>query len=264
MKLVNSTTLIAALALTATGPVFAADPCQAFGPQAPRDIANSDGSNPQDFPIAPPSVALNLCNLHTHTNAEHKGPGFSVSAGNGDHGGFKCNETDQLTAAELADDGDCQGACYGIKPGNTIEAHWVYSSCQVGPGAELAACSSASCANPTLRVETQVFLVVNDDNALDFRDFGYDDVAANAVHQPKSLPMGTGTPIVFKGSTTGTSYTQAVCSPLQVTWSVRPNCARVSYSSLKAWFENGNVFEEVHSHGVRQLVTAPELLSPIN
>jgi hypothetical protein len=35
-------------------------------------------------------------------------------------------------------------------------------------------------------------------------------------------------------------------------------------ASLDAWAESGNVFNETKSHGVRQLVTAPELLSEIN
>lgn len=83
------------------------------------------------------------------------------------------------------------------------------------------------------------------------------------LHQPLSLPGGTGTPVVFTGSTTGPKYTQSTCSPLQVSWSVRPTCAKLDISSLHAWAEKGNVFNETHSHGVRQLVTAPELLSPI-
>lgn len=264
MKFTIAAVLIAALVSIATNPVGAAELCHGFGPQTPRDISDSTGRNPQTFPIAPPSDQLNLCNIHTHTNAEHKGPGFSVSAGKGDHGGHRCNETDQLTTAELKDPSNGNGAYFGIKPGDTIEVHWVFSSCQVTPGPGLTSCSSASCTNPTLRVETQVFLVVNDDNALDFRDFDYDPGSANAQHQPKALPTGTGTPIVFTGSTTGPSFTQSICSPLQVTWSVRPTCAKVSYNSLNAWVENDDVFEETRTQGVRQLVTAPELLSPIN
>jgi hypothetical protein len=49
-----------------------------------------------------------------------------------------------------------------------------------------------------------------------------------------------------------------------VTWSVRPECAKLDIGSLHKWASDGNVFKENHSHGVRQLVTAPELLSPIN
>ena len=36
---------------------------------------------------------------------------------------------------------------------------------------------------------------------------------------------------------------------------------RLDIASLHRWAADGNVFEEHHSHGVRQLVTAPELLA---
>ena len=206
---------------------------------------------------------MNLCNIHTHTNAEHKGPGFSISAGAGEHGGYKCNEGESLTAAELEDPTHGHGAFHGIKPGDTIEVHWVHTSCDITPGKGLGSCLSDACANPQLRVETQVFLVVNDKNALNFNDFVYAGNMVNGLHQAKGLPSGTGDPVVFAGSTTGPKYTQETCSPLQVTWSVRPACAKVDVSSLYKWAKDGNIFEEDHSHGVRQLVTAPALLAPI-
>jgi hypothetical protein len=235
--------------------------CTSFGPQTPRDISNFVGTNPTSFPMAPPASEMNLCNVHTHTNAEHKGPGFSVSAGEGEHGGFQCNETASLTPQELAPV-EGEGAFEGVKPGDTIEVHWVFSSCDVAPGKGLGACLTEECVDPLLRVETQVFLVVNDPTAMNFNDFDYGD-AQSGKHQPKSVPAGTGTPVVFLGSTTGPSYTQSVCSPAQVTWSVRPTCAKVDIGSLNAWAAKGNAFQEVESHGVRQLVTEPALLSPI-
>ncbi len=241
----------------------AAELCQGYGPQTPRDIANVAGTNARIFTLATDASQMNLCNIHTHTNAEHKGPGFSVSGGEGEHGGYKCNGTESLTAAELEDPTHGHGAFHGIVPGDTIEVHWVHSSCDVSPGKGLGSCLSEQCANPELRVETQVFLVVNDSNALDFADFTYDGNMSNGLHQAKSLPGGSGNPVVFAGSTTGPKYTQSTCSPLQVTWSVRPSCSKVDVNSLYKWAEDGNVFEEDHSHGVRQLVTAPELLSEI-
>ena len=123
---------------------------------------------------------------------------------------------------------------------------------------------SEACANPQLRVEAQVFLVVNDPNALDFADFAYAGTMVNGLHQARALPSSTGDPIVFAGSTTGPIYTQEKCSPLQVTWSVRPTCAKIDVGSLYKWAEDGNVFNETHSHGVRQLVTSPELLADID
>lgn len=259
----NRAVFAVSVALFCTSTVVAKELCQGFGPQTPRDIANFGGSNARIFTLAPPATKMNLCNIHTHTNAEHKGPGFSVSAGDGEHGGYKCNNTDSLSATELKDPSQGHGAFHGIKPGDTIEVHWVHSSCDVAPGKGLGSCLSDKCANPELRVETQVFLVVNNSKALNFADFTYDGNMVGGLHQAKSLPSGTGKPVVFAGSTTGPKYTQSVCSPLQVTWSVRPNCAKIDVNSLYKWAKDSNVFKEDHSHGVRQLVTAPELLSQI-
>lgn len=237
--------------------------CLDAGPQTPRDISNTLGLNAVTFPFAPDPSEMNLCNIHTHTNAEHKGPGFSVFVDNTDHGGYACNDGDQLTEAELA---AAPGAFKGVKPGDTIEVHWVHTSCDATPGEGLGACVPEGCTDPLLRVEAQVFQVVNDASALNFMDMVYDqDSAANGgMHQAKSIPSNTGSPVLFRGSTTGPSYTQATCSPAQVTWNVRPRCAKLDINSLHSWAEQGNVFNETKSQGVRQLVTAPELLAPID
>jgi len=238
--------------------------CTDFGPQTPRDISNTMGINPVMFDLAPASTEMNLCNIHTHTNAEHKGPGFSVFVNNTDSGGYACNDAANLTATELFDPYQGKGAYKGVKPGDTIEVHWVHTSCDITPGEGLGSCLSDTCTDPLLRVEAQVFLVVNDpENALDFTKMAYGGNMVNGKHQPMMIPSDTGEPIIFRGSTTGPSFDQTTCSPLNVTWSVRPNCARVDISSLHRWAEEGNVFNETKSHGVRQLVTAPELLSPI-
>lgn len=238
--------------------------CEGFGPQTPRDISSVIGTNPVKFKRAPSPKKLNLCNIHTHTNAEHKGPGFNIFVNDSKHGGYACNGTPDLTAKELIDPAGGNGAYKGVKPGDTIEVHWVHSSCDITPGPGLGSCLSDTCENPLLRVETQVFLVVNNPKkALDFTDFDYGGLSETGFHQPKSLPRKTGKPVVFLGSTTGPKYTQSVCSPLNVTWSVRPNCAKLDIGSLHRWADQGNVFNEAKSHGVRQLVTAPELLSEI-
>ena len=234
--------------------------CLSAGPQTPRDITLVSGSNPVMFPMAPSYENMNLCNIHTHTNAEHKGPGFSIFVGATDDGGYACNMTADLTAAELA---PAPGAYKGVKPGDTIEVHWVHTTCDAEPGEGLGACVPEGCTDPVLRVEAQVFLVVNDADALDFTEMAYGaGYRVDGRPQAKMIPSDTGTPIEFLGSTTGPSYTQSTCSPAQVTWNVRPNCAKVDINSLHRWAE-GNVFNETQSHGVRQLVTAEPLLSPI-
>lgn len=233
--------------------------CLDAGPQTPRDIAGVYGLNSVTFPKAPPSTEMNLCNIHTHTNAEHKGPDFSVFVNDSDYGGYACNATQDLTEAELT---PVEGAYGKVKPGDTIEVHWVHTTCDAAPGEGLGACVPETCTDPLLRVEAQVFLVVNDESAADFTELAAVR-QAGGVWQPGGIPSSTGTPVSFRGSTTGPSYNQMQCSPAQVTWSVRPQCTKLDINSLHAWAEEGNVFNETKSHGVRQLVTAPELLSPI-
>ncbi len=237
--------------------------CLDMGPQTPRDISNVEGTNAFDFPMAPAYTQMNLCNIHTHTNAEHKGPDFSIFVNDTDSGGYACNETSSLTEAQLVDPTNGDGAFKGVKPGDTIEVHWVHTSCDIKPGEGLGSCLSDECTNPLLRVEAQTFLLVNDSSALNFNDYDYSGAVRNGFHQADAVPGDMGTPIVFRGSTTGPSYNQSTCSPLNVTWSVRPQCAKLDISTLHAWAEKGNAFNETKSHGVRQLVTAPELLSPI-
>ena len=235
--------------------------CVGYGPQAPRDIDNVMGTNKRIFTSAPSYKEMNLCNIHFHNNAEHKAKAFSIYAGEGEHGhggGYQCGISKSLSQAELMPPkGD---VCNGLKPGDTIEVHWVHSSCDIKPGKGLGSCLSESCANPNLRVETQVFTVVNDSSALNFNDLTYDGNMVNGYHQAKALPTNVGKPLEFMGSTTGPKYTEQQCSPMQVTWGVRPQCAKVNINSLGKWCK-GNVFKENHAHGVRKLVTNPALLS---
>lgn len=242
--------------------------CTGFGPQTPRDIDALAGENARIFSFAPSYEEMNLCNIHFHENAEHKAKDFSIFAGEGSHGydsGYKCNMSQHLTPAELAptEEAICKGEHGDLVPGDTIEVHWVFSSCDVAPGKGLGSCVSEKCANPNLRVETQVFTLVNDSNALDFNTLAYAGNMVNGKHQPKNLPANTGKPVVFTGSTTGPSYSDSTCSPYQVTWSVRPKCAKVDINSVGKWCKEGNAFKEDHAHGVRKLVTNPKLLSEI-
>lgn len=231
--------------------------CEDFGPQTPLDIDQISGENPVKFSLAQPASKMNLCNLHFHEGAEHKAKDFSIYKGEGDHGyggGYQCGISKKLSESEMMPTKEtiCKGEHGELKPGDTIEVHWVHTSCDVEPGPTLGSCLSESCGNPELRVETQVFTLVNDPDALDFND----------LKLASDLPKNTGTPVEFLGSTTGPKYTEAVCSPYQVTWSVRPQCAKLDINSVGQWCK-GNMFEEDHAHGVRKLVTNPKLLSDI-
>ncbi|MGD8952726.1 MAG: delta-class carbonic anhydrase [Desulfobacterales bacterium] len=254
--------LVLALVLVSAN-ISASDVCMGYGPQTPRDIDNPAGENKSIISMAPNYTEMNLCNLHFHVNAEHKAKDFSIYAGdgvNGLGGGYKCNDGESLTNSELQK--PATNFCKDVKPGDTIEVHWVYTSCEVKPGKGLGSCFSDSCVNPHLRVESQVFAVVNDSSALNFMDFIYGGDIVNGYHQAKALPTHTGTPVTYLGSTTGPDYTDQKCSPFQGTWSVRPKCAKIDINSLSEWCKD-NVFGENHAHGVRKLVANPKLLEHI-
>jgi hypothetical protein len=145
-------------------------------------------------------------------------------------------------------------------PGDTIELHYVHTSAQVQPGPTLGACLSPSIGNPQLRVETQVYVLVNDSAAADFVELT-EVGERNGYAQAVNIPNNTGTPIEYAGSTTGPSYNETG-SPFQVSWSVRPQVMKVDISTVKTWFED-NIFAEDHAHAVRNLVLNPNLLAPI-
>lgn len=235
-----------------------------FGPQSPRDLDSVDGSNTRTFEAAPAYTDMNLCNIHFHESAEHRGGEFTTLRGNGNGAGYGTGYvySGELTEAELAPVENEIGAGEhgGLVPGDTIEVHYVHSTAQVVPGPTLGACLSESIANPQLRVETQVFVLVNDESALDFvhlTEIG----EVNGLQQALNIPSDTGEPIQYAGSTTGPSYNEKG-SPLQVSWSVRPQVAKVNIQTVGNWFAD-NVFDEDHAHGVRNLVMNPALLSAI-
>ena len=235
---------------------------QGFGPQSPRDISAFVGENPRFFNPAPAYTEMNLCNIHFHKNAEHKGGEFTQYAGNGDGQGYDTGYQygGHLSAAELAPTQApiCPSSHGSLVPGDTIEVHYVHSSAQVGPGPTLGACLSESIKNPQLRVEAQVFVLVNDKRAADFRELARHGLV-NGRHQAWRMPNDSGTPVQYPGSTTGPSYNEKA-SPLQVTWRVRPKVQKVNAESVGAWCK-GNAFKEDHAHGVRNLVTNPDLLA---
>lgn len=235
-----------------------------FGPQSPRDIDQDYGINQRLFGTAPNRSKMNLCNIHFHENAEHKGGNFTTYAGNGDGKGFETGfkYDGQLSEAQLepVKAKVCAAKGNPLQSGDTLEVHFVYSSAQVKPGPTLGACLAESTMNPGLRVEGQVIVLANDKNALDFKHLTKIK-NKNGYFQAINIPTNTGTPVEYLGSTTGPSYNEKA-SPLQVSWSVRPEVAVVDIHSVKKWCDK-NVFEEDFAHGVRNLVQNPKLLSPI-
>lgn len=235
-----------------------------FGPQSPRDINQLNGTNQRLFGTSPDYTSMNLCDIHFHENAEHKGGEFTLYAGNGDGegNGTGYKYTGTLTEAELTPLGRVVGAGENgdLVPGDTIEIHFVHSTAQVGPGPTLATCLNDQIGNPQLRVETVVGVLVNDSNAADFTKMA-EIVQTDNLYQAGDIPDTLGEAVMYAGSTTGPGYNEKG-SPFQVTWNVRPSVLKIDISSIEAWL-NDNPFKEKHAHGVRNLVKAPSLLSSI-
>jgi len=240
-----------------------------FGPQAPRDIDSVKGNNARIFSAAPASTSMNLCNIHFHKNAEHKAHDFSVYAGNGNGEGYQSGykyDTSKLTKLELKPSHHkyCDTEHSTLHAGDTIEVHYVYTTAQVKPGKGLGSCFNPAIPkqNPQLRVETQVYVLVNDKHALDFAKLTHYEKAPSGLYQATGIPSNTGTAVQYEGSTTGPGYNEKG-SPYQVTWNVRPHVAKVNIKTVGKWCEK-NDFSENHGHGVRNLVKNPDLLSQIN
>jgi len=235
-----------------------------FGPQSPRDLGSLQGLNERSFGISPPFQEMNLCNIHFHESAEHKGGEFTRYAGDGDGRGYGTGfkYSGELTDYELSPVSSPIGkTVHGdLVPGDTIEIHFVFSSAQVSPGPTLGSCINKSINNPNLRVETVVGVLVNDPSAFSFVKLTTISNSSGR-YQADNIPDNLGAPIEYAGSTTGPSYNEKA-SPFQVTWSVRPKVLKINILSLDAWLKD-NIFDENHAHGVRNLVINPELLSPI-
>jgi hypothetical protein len=125
---------------------------QGFGPQSPRDINQNNGTNLRSFGATPNHSKLNLCNIHFHKNAEHKGGNFTSYTGNGDGKGKNTGYlyNGKLSAAQMKPLSSqvCAAKGDALQSGDTLEVHFVYSTAQVAPGPTLGACLSESTMNP--------------------------------------------------------------------------------------------------------------------
>lgn len=227
-----------------------ANQCIGAGPQSPRDIDNPAGSNPVIFAEAPAIADMNLCNIHFHRNAEHKSAAYSTYVKDGDNSGWACQEP---AAGRLEHKHAEYKGCEGIAEGDTIEVHWVHTTCDINTegveplGGGLNACLTTMCPNPQLKVVAQVF-VLQKDGKLKFAE----------------TPISHNDPtVVYTGATTGTSYSNEHCSPFQVTWDVKKTCDMLDIDDFSKWCSS-NKYKDNHAHGVRELVTSEALLSKIS
>ncbi len=265
-------------------------PCDVAGPQSPRDLDSPGlkGTNEgaaRAHALAGDAETLNLCNIHFHKNAEHKARDFSRPDKKGR--GWQCemtlsNRENQPFAAPGGGYTGSGFACGDLMTGDTIEVHWVYSSCLGGPGRTLQAClkdregvTGGPCAGDKwktapIRVEAQVFQLVNgrQDGGLDFELFT--TIKHQGTLHQVTLPGATAGRLQYLGSTTGAAYGSTIdekggdkdCSPYQVTWGVRRDCKKLDIHSLDKWCRD-NIFAEHHAQQTRALVQDPRLLSSV-
>ena len=224
--------------------------CIGAGPQSPRNINDIAGDNSVIFATAPAIEKMDLCNVHFHRNAEHKAAAYSTYVKDGSNSGWACQKP---AVGRIGKEHVEYGGCEGIAEGDTIEIHWVHTSCDINSkgvtpmGSGLSACLTTLCPNPQLKVVAQVF-VLQKNGKLKF--------SANTPIK------NNGQAVVYTGSTTGTSYSNSHCSPFQVTWDVKTNCDTLDIDNFSKWCSH-NKYNEHHAHGVRELVTSKTLLSKI-
>jgi len=237
------------------------------GPQSPRDIDSGAGTNTTLFRTANNTDKMSLCNIHYHWNAEHKSAAYSTAVDTeNEHSGWAIVEPVSLDheireandISHLLDlppeydpeTGEEIKHLVGVMEGDTVEIHWVHTSCNVdyetlNPANGLGNCMTAVCANPQLRVVAQVFEVV---------EYGAD---VTSLEEPAHIHDDE--VVEYIGSTTGPGFNNEHCSPFEVTWQVSKEVATIDAHALAHWsHEMGE-----HAHGVRALVTPEDLLSQI-
>lgn len=252
--------LILLVSIALTGSLYASDAkhavpeelnqCIGAGPQSPRDIDSPGGSNPVQFEQAPSINDMNLCNIHFHRNAEHKSAAYSTYVEDGSNSGWACQEP---APGRLENKHAEYRECEGIAEGDTIEIHWVYTTCDINSagvkplGGGLNACLTTMCPNPELKVVAEIFVLRHDG------EFKFSE----------SPVEHTDPTVVYTGSTTGTTFNNQHCSPFQVTWDVKKTCDTLDIDSFSTWCAH-NKYDDHHAHGVRELVTSKKLLSKIS
>jgi len=247
---------------------FAKPACNKAEPQAPRDLTQPDGNFtegmkvPKSPTLTPSQVLfLSLVNVHFHFGAEHKANAYMNDSVIVDWDGNTKPEPGYMCEAPQLNTTFKFQYCENVTVGYSYEVHYVHSS--AGYSAQHTADASADnmddglggaangrgLLNPTVAVEAQVFLIVDDDTT------GVDD-APDLVHGWKHL---TDRKIAaYQGSTTGPSHDDSVCSPYAVSWHVDLDCHKVKASDFdkmcKAMKDTYKMKYDLKPHGSRRPV----------
>lgn len=278
--------------------------CNLAGPQSPRDISKSSGSNDKVVPGSERTLStsgMRICSVHFHRHAEHrsagqydvaKDGGFACNAKSsekpevksGDQGGDKSGDKTGEKSSDTSVTGggnepgksgdseifnpegyssydevglalsDGNGAGNGVSVGDTVEFHWVHTTCSqedIDNGIKKAlekdskkdtGLGPCACAGGKVVVVGRVFTVTKD----------------SGVKSLSNSPTSAiGDVVSYNGSSTGPKYNNSSCSPVQAGWNVDRNCGEVTLSAIEGWLaDGGKKFNESHAHGARELVTA--------
>mmetsp|Transcript_37953 Transcript_37953/g.77654 ORF Transcript_37953/g.77654 Transcript_37953/m.77654 type:complete len:299 (+) Transcript_37953:48-944(+) len=229
--------------------------CQDAEPQAPRDV--SPGYIGERITRYEPYGSDQIdrfeqVNIHWHLGAEHRmenaydrrSPEWAsyVTVPDENHvsqpvvPGLWC-PTDGIDDAKLDESSFSFTYCKAAQVGGTYEFHWVFST--GGPGrlqedgdeGQLGITAGLGGAftrtnNADVIVRAQICLIVNDPSLNDYVD------AKNRTFLEQWQQPPAGSAVRYVGSTTGPSYDDEVCSPVEVNWHVDQRCCILSAQAM--------------------------------
>jgi len=284
---------------------FTKPKCADAEPQAPRDLSKA-ATGLKTPKAATLNVAqqkmLPLANVHYHLGAEHKSDAYKLDA---DSKAYDAKKTRRLEVDEEIEDDDLEnrmqpaGArrlatnprpgfmcsatgltaaektaytfqyCKNVEVGKTYEIHYVHSSAATHLPAAAAsgkhdsmndglggAANGRGQLNPMVVVQGLVVQITNDAQA---------PVVNDMLHNWDGFATGRDA-VMYSGSTTGPSHTNAICSPYIITWHVDKRCNKISAKSFdnfcKMMKDQHKLDADLAPHGSRIILDPRWVVKP--
>ncbi|CAJ1454553.1 unnamed protein product [Effrenium voratum] len=249
--------------------------CEDAEPQAPRNVTCGfvGEKKARVKPLDTDAVFKFIqANLHFHLGAEHLSAGEydldspppGVEKASSVAPGKFCGLCD--IPAQQLQPFDFEH-CKNVSVGNTYEFHWVFSTGaplvglrddgeegQLGITDGLGGALNRTI-NPKVIVRGQACRIIN--NASLDTEEKIDADYADFLTQWRQPPLGQG--VRYMGSTTGNSFDDEVCSPIEVNWHVDTKCCTLSAQAFdrtcKAMYDEG-LREDLKPKGSRAPVSA--------
>ncbi|CAE7720266.1 unnamed protein product [Symbiodinium sp. CCMP2592] len=138
--------------------------------------------------------------------------------------------TDGIDDAKLDESSFSFTYCKAAQVGGTYEFHWVFSTGGPGKlqedGSEGELGITAGLGGAFTRTNNAICLIVNDPSLNDYVD------AQNRTFLEQWQQPPAGSAVRYVGSTTGPSYDDEVCSPVEVNWHVDQRCCILSAQAM--------------------------------